>query len=41
MTTVTCADCGGEATVPFVPRFDRPVYCSNCYDPARITAAAG
>ncbi len=40
MTTVTCADCGGEATVPFVPRFDRPVYCSNCYDPARTAVAA-
>ncbi len=21
-----------ETTVPFVPRGDRPVYCSDCYD---------
>lgn len=27
----TCAACGGEAVVPFKPREDRPVYCSECY----------
>ncbi|MCL2086098.1 MAG: zinc-ribbon domain containing protein [Oscillospiraceae bacterium] len=27
----TCADCGGEAKVPFRPRDDRPVYCSECF----------
>lgn len=26
-----CADCGAETQVPFVPRDDRPVYCSDCY----------
>lgn len=26
-----CADCGGEARVPFKPRGDRPVYCSSCF----------
>ncbi|MDR1754286.1 MAG: zinc-ribbon domain containing protein [Eubacterium sp.] len=26
-----CADCGGEAKVPFKPRDDRPVYCSECF----------
>jgi CxxC-x17-CxxC domain-containing protein len=26
-TTVTCADCGDECTVPFVPRSNKPVYC--------------
>ena len=26
-----CANCGGEARVPFEPKEDRPVYCSNCY----------
>ena len=31
MHTVTCAECGKDATVPFVPRGDRPVYCSDCY----------
>jgi len=25
-----CASCGGEARVPFVPKGDRPVYCSEC-----------
>jgi len=32
MHSVTCAECGGEATVPFVPKYDKPVYCSNCFD---------
>ena len=31
MYTVTCANCGNEAQVPFQPRDDRPVYCSDCY----------
>ena len=31
MTQVTCASCGKETEVPFVPRGDRPVYCSDCY----------
>lgn len=26
-----CADCGKETEVPFEPRGDRPVYCSDCY----------
>jgi CxxC-x17-CxxC domain-containing protein len=30
-TTVTCSDCGTECRVPFVPRTDRPVYCSDCF----------
>jgi CxxC-x17-CxxC domain-containing protein len=30
-TTVTCSDCGTECKVPFVPRTDRPVYCSDCF----------
>ena len=30
-TTVTCADCGTQCTVPFVPRTDKPVYCSDCF----------
>lgn len=35
MTEVTCAQCGQPAQVPFVPRGDRPVYCSTCYSSAR------
>jgi len=31
MYTVTCASCGNEAQVPFQPRDDRPVYCSDCF----------
>ena len=31
MFTATCAGCGGEAKVPFKPREDRPVYCSECF----------
>ncbi len=29
--TINCANCGREATVPFVPRTDRPVYCRDCF----------
>ncbi|MBN1485471.1 MAG: zinc-ribbon domain containing protein [Chloroflexia bacterium] len=28
---IICAECGQEATVPFVPSEDRPVYCDECY----------
>lgn len=31
MFTATCAACGKEAQVPFRPREDRPVYCSECF----------
>ena len=31
MFTSTCADCGSPAKVPFRPREDRPVYCSDCF----------
>src|SRR6516165_1215494 len=30
-TTVVCAGCGKQTTVPFEPRGDRPVYCQDCY----------
>ena len=33
--TITCANCGKEATVPFVPRLDRPVYCADCFSTQR------
>ena len=29
--TTVCASCGKEAKVPFEPRGDRPVYCSECF----------
>lgn len=31
MFPVTCAECGVSTEVPFEPRGDRPVYCSDCY----------
>ena len=31
MYTTTCSSCGNEAQVPFQPRGDKPVYCSDCY----------
>ncbi|MGN1120038.1 MAG: zinc-ribbon domain containing protein [Oscillospiraceae bacterium] len=27
----TCAECGGVARVPFEPKGDRPVLCSECF----------
>ena len=33
--TITCASCGQEAQVPFVPRLDRPVYCNDCFTASR------
>ena len=38
-STITCAQCGKEATVPFVPRLDRPVYCSDCFSAMRTEEA--
>jgi CxxC-x17-CxxC domain-containing protein len=35
MYTVTCSSCGNEAQVPFEPRGDKPVYCSDCYQAQR------
>ena len=37
MHTVICAECGTETQVPFLPKNDRPVYCSPCYDKVRVT----
>src|SRR5437879_11725728 len=41
MYTATCASCGREAQVPFQPREDRPVYCSDCYQPQPRTSPGG
>jgi CxxC-x17-CxxC domain-containing protein len=40
MTTVACANCGANATVPFVPRLDRPVYCNTCFEHERAPVAS-
>src|SRR6478609_2714422 len=39
--SVTCSSCGGEAKVPFVPRGDRPVYCSDCFSQQRGGGGSG
>lgn len=42
-TTVVCARCSKETTVPFVPRYNRPVYCAECFKevgPAPVEAPA-
>ena len=31
MFPAVCAECGKDTEVPFKPRGDRPVYCSDCY----------
>jgi len=35
MHRAICASCGVETMVPFLPRGDRPVYCSSCFDRVR------
>jgi CxxC-x17-CxxC domain-containing protein len=35
MFPVTCAECGKSTEVPFEPRGDRPVYCSECFQKMR------
>ena len=32
-----CATCGKPTTVPFIPREDRPVYCSDCFQEQRAS----
>jgi len=41
MTEAVCAQCGNTTQVPFVPRGDRPVYCSDCYAQIRGTSYSG
>ncbi|MBW2561984.1 MAG: zinc-ribbon domain containing protein [Deltaproteobacteria bacterium] len=31
MYPAVCAECGKDTEVPFQPRGDKPVYCSDCY----------
>ena len=39
MHTAICASCGREAQVPFVPRGDKPVYCSDCFQQQRRSSS--
>ena len=38
MYTTTCSSCGKPAQVPFVPRGDKPVYCSDCFQSQRSSS---
>jgi CxxC-x17-CxxC domain-containing protein len=38
-SSVICAGCGQQTTVPFEPRGDRPVYCQNCFQSRRKTGS--
>ena len=35
MFDAVCAECGKPTQVPFVPRTDKPVYCSECFSAHR------
>lgn len=35
MFSVVCSECGKPAQVPFKPRGDRPVFCSDCFSNRR------
>jgi CxxC-x17-CxxC domain-containing protein len=35
MFPATCSECGKTTEVPFQPRGDKPVYCSDCYRKVR------
>ena len=41
MFPVVCAECGKDTTVPFQPRGDRPVYCSDCFSKQRTGTRTG
>jgi CxxC-x17-CxxC domain-containing protein len=41
MYSATCSTCGQEARVPFQPRGDKPVYCSNCFTPKQSSGYGG
>ncbi|MBF6589859.1 MAG: zinc-ribbon domain containing protein [Ktedonobacterales bacterium] len=36
MHKIICAECGNEGEVPFLPKNEKPVYCSACYDRVRV-----
>ena len=37
MFPAVCAECGKATQVPFQPRENRPVYCSDCYNKVRLS----
>jgi CxxC-x17-CxxC domain-containing protein len=41
MFPAVCAQCGKDTQVPFQPRTDRPVYCSDCFAVQRGDSYSG
>ncbi len=41
MYPAVCAQCGKDTQVPFSPRGDRPVYCSDCYRAQQGSSSGG
>ena len=41
MYSATCASCGQEALLPFEPRTEKPVYCSDCFRMQRDSGSSG
>ena len=41
MYSAVCSSCGQEARVPFQPRGDKPVYCSDCFSKQRSGGGGG
>ena len=41
MFPAVCAQCGKETQVPFEPRTDKPVYCSECFAERRSSGGGG
>ncbi len=39
-TRTTCSQCGKETTVPFKPTQGRPVFCRECFQQRRASAAS-
>ena len=40
MFPAVCAQCGKDTQVPFQPRGDRPVYCSECFSAQRASSGS-
>ncbi len=41
MYPAVCAECGKDTQVPFQPRSDKPVYCSDCFATRRPSGGYG
>jgi CxxC-x17-CxxC domain-containing protein len=41
MFPAVCSSCGKETQVPFQPRNDKPVYCSDCFATQRGNSYSG